>query len=406
MHWPAFPNATLGYCTNVHPGRTLNEVKAQLDTHAVAVRRRLALGDGRLGVGLWFSADVARELDPQSQGHGPAWDFKRWLEDRGLACFTLNGFPYGHFHGDVVKHAVYEPDWRTSERRDYTLALIRILDTLLPPGQMGSISTLPIGWGPMDDDAETLAWIDPLLDVVDALVDLYDATSRCIHLNLEPEPGCYIEDTATLDDAFHLLEETYIRNGGDAQTLRGHLRPCLDVCHSAVMFEPTTHLLEWSRRTGFRVGKVQISSAPRIRMARDPDKRGAQLHALKQLVEPRYLHQTSRGHGGRNRLEAFFEDLPEALAADETHPTEQEWRVHFHVPVHLASLGPLQTTRQHIEKLLQAIRPDDGIEHFEVETYAWDVLPIEHRPATLAESIAEELSWARSLPLEQGGAAG
>ncbi|MEM7577722.1 MAG: metabolite traffic protein EboE [Planctomycetota bacterium] len=397
MHWNAFPSATLGYCTNVHPGRTLDEVKTQLDQHAGQVRRRVC-PDEPLGVGLWFSEDVAKQLDPAVAGKARAWDFKRWLEGRGLSCFTLNGFPQRDFHQPVVKHAVYEPDWRTEDRRDYTLSLIRILDALLPPGQTGSISTLPVGWGPMHDDAETLAWIDPLLWVLDTLAELEATTGRYIHLNPEPEPGCYVEDTATLDDAFDLLDAAYVGNGGDPAVLRRYLRPCLDVCHTAVMFEPADHLLTWSRRTGFKIGKVQISSAPRIRPTRSAAEHETIRTALRQLVEPRYLHQTTRGHGGRSRLEAFHEDLPEALAAAHAQrPTKQEWRVHFHVPVHLESLGVLGTTQQQIIKLLDAIHPDDGIEHFEVETYAWNVLPETHRPANLADGIAAELEWVRSL---------
>ncbi|MEM8781466.1 MAG: metabolite traffic protein EboE [Planctomycetota bacterium] len=396
MFHDAFPRATLGYCTNVHPGRTLDEVKTQLDRHATAVRR-LVCPDETLPVGLWFSAEAARALDPASVGPGPAWDFKRWLEGRGLSCFTLNGFPYGNFHGDAVKHAVYEPDWRTEHRRDYTLALVRVLDALLPPGKTGSISTLPVGWGPMDDDAETLAWIDPLLDVVNVLADLEADTGRYIHLNPEPEPGCYIEDTATLDDALDLLDHAHTQDGGDSAVLRRHLRPCLDVCHAAVMFEPPTHLLDWSRRTGFRVGKVQISNAPRARWHGKPESIAARRRALEQLAEPRYLHQTTRGSGNRFRLEEFFADLPDALAAPGEANRDDEWRVHFHVPVYLERLGELETTRGQILKLLDAIRPEDGIEHFEVETYAWDVLPAEHRPAELAEGIAAELGWVRSL---------
>ena len=38
---------------------------------------------------------------------------------------------------------VYRPDWRTEERRDYTLAVAGILARLLPAGVPGSISTLP-----------------------------------------------------------------------------------------------------------------------------------------------------------------------------------------------------------------------------------------------------------------------
>ncbi len=396
MRWNALPNATLGYCTNVHPGRTLDEVKSQLERHAVAVKRQVCPGEP-LGVGLWFSADVANELDPAVVGNGPAWDLKRWLEGRGLACFTLNGFPYGHFHGDVVKHAVYAPNWTDPQRRDYTLALIRILDALLPAGKAGSISTLPIGWTDTItnlDDPD--AWIDPLLDVVDALAQLEAETGRLIHLNLEPEPGCYVEDTITLDTAIHDLEVASDRH----DDLRRYLRVCLDVCHAAVMFEPADHLLKWCRRTGYRVGKVQLSSAVRIRFEereRNDDLLQQRWEELERLAEPRYLHQTTWGHPSRHRRHAFFGDLREAIDAHEdlTHP--DEWRVHFHVPIHLESLDLLGTTQGEIIKLLRAIRPSDGIEHFEVETYAWDVLPEEHRPAELADGIAAELQWVRSL---------
>ena len=40
---------------------------------------------------------------------------------------TLNGFPYGNFHGQRVKEHVFQPDWTTPERFEYTCNLFRIL---------------------------------------------------------------------------------------------------------------------------------------------------------------------------------------------------------------------------------------------------------------------------------------
>ena len=52
--------------------------------------------------------------------------------EQNLYVFTINGFPYGCFHGARVKENVYVPDWRTPERRDYTNLLADILADLLP----------------------------------------------------------------------------------------------------------------------------------------------------------------------------------------------------------------------------------------------------------------------------------
>jgi hypothetical protein len=63
-------------------------------------------------------------------------------------CFvpTLNGFPYGSFHGERVKERVYLPDWRSPDRAAYTMRLADLLAGWLPEGVTGSISTVPIGF--------------------------------------------------------------------------------------------------------------------------------------------------------------------------------------------------------------------------------------------------------------------
>src|SRR5919204_6039709 len=144
----------LAYCTNVHPAETLAGVLAQLDRYAVPVRE--ALGAGRLGLGLWLARGAATELlaDPDA-----ITALRRALEDRGLEVVTFNGFPYCGFHDPVVKYAVYQPDWTTSERLRYTLDLARILAALLPDGAgYGSISTLPLAWRtPWDEQRQAAA---------------------------------------------------------------------------------------------------------------------------------------------------------------------------------------------------------------------------------------------------------
>ena len=73
---------------------------------------------------------------------------KRFLAEGNYYVFTINGFPYGAFHGRKVKEDAYRPDWSEPERLAYTDHLAGILAELLPAGQQGSVSTVPCTFKP------------------------------------------------------------------------------------------------------------------------------------------------------------------------------------------------------------------------------------------------------------------
>ena len=76
----------------------------------------------------------------------------------------------------------------------------------------------------------------------------------------------------------------------------------------------------------------------------------------------------------------------------------ETWRIHFHAPLHAAALDPLRTSSTVLREGLAALLTSSDCDHFEVETYTWDVLPPSARPtddAGLAEGIAAELAFAR-----------
>src|SRR5438309_1043548 len=182
MERPAFK---FGYCTNVHAGATLDEMRANLDKYAVAVKERYS-PDRPMGIGLWLSANAAAELlAKKAEG-----EFGEWLAERGLVPYTFNGFPYGDFHQQVVRHRVYEPTWWQPERLHYTMQLVEILDALLAPGLEGSISTLPIAWGtPCPDRGALEQAASQLRQAAAWMHQLESETGRLIYLCLEPEPG-------------------------------------------------------------------------------------------------------------------------------------------------------------------------------------------------------------------------
>ena len=381
----------LGYCTNVHAGSDLETTRTNLQQHAVRVKQQ-CVPDSPLGVGLWLSAEAARKLREKGQNE----EFAAWLAEAGLAPFTLNGFPYGDFHQPVVKHEVYKPTWSEKTRADYTLDLIDILDSLLPAGMEGSISTLPLQWGTPAPDAHQLAATAAnVRAVADHLARLEQESGRLIYLCLEPEPGCVIE---RVEDVVRFFED-HLLTPGDEAMIRRHIRVCHDICHAAVMFEGQAEVFNELQAAGIHIGKVQVSSAvivPFDEIA--PEQRADALSQLRSFAEDRYLHQTVV-RSSPSADSVFFEDLPKALATVQNpHELTGQWRVHFHVPVYLEQFGLLQTSRKQIlECLAIATREMPELSHFEVETYAWSVLPEELQHARLSDGIAKELKWFKDV---------
>jgi hypothetical protein len=377
----------LAYCTNVHAGTDYATTLENLDRYAVAVKRRVS-PNAPMGVGLWLPNSAALEV----VGNGRIPELAAWLEARGLCVFTMNGFPYGDFHQTVVKHAVYRPDWADPARLEYTKTLVRILSGLLPKGAEGSISTLPIGWPGPDGNEDTLrAAAENLRALADHLAREEAATGKCIHVDIEPEPGCLLD---TSDDIIRFFQDYLLEPGNEAHTCR-YLRVCHDVCHAAVMGESQADVLLAYQSAGLRVGKVQLSSAVEADFTRlDVDDGSLALDQLFAFQEPRYLHQTMVTHAVDGEETRLYEDLPDALDAIADKPLmEYILRTHFHVPLFLETFGLLRATQGDVLECLRNIAALSDCQHFEVETYAWNVLPERLRVEDLAEGIAKEMQW-------------
>src|SRR5260221_12740422 len=128
----------LAYCTNIHRGETWSETFEGLQKYTLAVRERVCPGKP-YAIGLRLSNRAATELSE----HTRLLEFQRWLSNHNCYVFTINGFPYGEFHGTRVKEQVYRPDWTSPERLAYTNLLFDLLAELVPAGVEGSGSTPP-----------------------------------------------------------------------------------------------------------------------------------------------------------------------------------------------------------------------------------------------------------------------
>jgi sugar phosphate isomerase/epimerase len=378
----------LSYCTNVHPGRTAGEVVEGLDRFTLDVARNFG---APLSAGLWLANSVVKEL---LAGDDRCRRFAAGLATRGLTCHTLNAFPFGDFHSDRVKEEVYRPSWAELSRLEYTLSAARILAVLLPPGVEGSISTLPLGYPPLDPAPDFLSRsADRLVDAACGLARLKEETGQLIRLAIEPEPCCALDETPTAiaffgDVLWPLAAE---RNGLDA--VREHVGLCFDVCHQAVAFEDMGRSISEIDRAGIRINKVHITCAIELE---NPGGNTDGRRALADYVEPRYLHQTKAKAADGRVLHVLDLDRALALEPPTDFRTAQAWRVHFHVPVDAERLGPLNTTRPDLRKALAAVAKLSYAPHLEVETYTWDVLPI-HAGGDLVEGLTRELVATREL---------
>ena len=405
------PDMQIGYCGNVHPALTVDHVLDNVQLHASTVRN-LSCPDETLPFGIWVSKTALDQLQSETN----VQRLRGAMQQHHVNPFTINGFPFGDFHQPVVKQTVYQPDWSTDQRLDYTLKLANLHDELLPHGQPSTISTLPLGWPhkngkaisyaqeclPLKQKADNVfltACANQLRSCAISLAELKIQTGRHCTICIEPEPGCVLD---TAEDLCQFFNE-YLFSGSDAITVQSHIGVCHDVCHSAVMFEHQADAIEAYADSGIAIGKVQVSSAVEVDFGSlDDQQKLRSLRMLSQFSEPKYLHQTCIKVAGEI---VFFSDLSEAI---EAHPDpDGVWRVHFHVPIFASSLGEIGTTQSAIAECIQALElqaeKDMGSnrlafpQHFEIETYAWNVLPLAHRGQTLTTDIAKEISWFRTL---------
>jgi sugar phosphate isomerase/epimerase len=384
----------LSYCSNIHPAQTWAETREVLRGPVPRVKAALS-PDAPFGVGLRLSGEAAAGLradDPR------AW--RQRLADAGLYVFTLNGFPYGRFHGAPVKAQVYRPDWREPARVAYTRDLIEVLAALLPDGVDGSISTVPGCFRAHADAAARATVAQALRTIVADLARLERERGIEIVLALEPEPACMLETTA---EAIAFVQSMQTRDSIDAlagtlgsttaqaeSALARHLGLCLDTCHAAVQFEDPVRTVQDIARAGIRIGKVQATTGLCI----EPVDTAA-IEAVEAFADAVYLHQVVARYG---TALTRYDDLPEAIDAYRRGIPADEWRVHFHIPVFEHRPEPFANTQDFLHRCLpEAIAA--GCRHVEVETYTWDVLPPALRSDDVVDAIVRELEWTRdALP--------
>ncbi|MDT0608502.1 metabolite traffic protein EboE [Croceitalea rosinachiae] len=387
----------LTYCTNIHPGEDWETTFESLKKYIPGVKKEVA-GSKKLGIGLRLSNKASEELGLESV----LYDFKDWLQANDVYVFTMNGFPYGNFHGERVKDKVHQPDWTTHERLEYTSRLFKQLNYLLPTGISGGISTSPVSYKHwFNSESELIKakeiGAENMLTVAMQLFQIEEKTGNYLHLDIEPEPDGIIENSEEVLDFFnnHLIpkgikkfKKEYGFSDEKATILiKRYLTVCYDVCHFALAYEEPQDSFAKFRTNGIRIGKIQISAALKILFC-DSEQREI-WESLEKFNEPTYLHQVTELIDGKV---VTYQDLPLVL---DNRKSANELRAHFHVPIFLEKFSNLYSTQDQILKVISYLLQNNICEHLEIETYTWDVLPKElKRP--LSESIIREIKWLKN----------
>ncbi len=370
----------LAYCTNIHRGETWDQTFDSLKRYALAVRRQVCPSDP-YAIGLRLGQAAAQELScPETLA-----SFRRWLDQERCYVFTINGFPYGNFHGSRVKEGVYRPDWTTVERLEYTKTLFDLLAELVTEEVEGSVSTVPVSFKDfIADDRDVAEAGRRLWQCVDHIERCQSRSGRRLHLDLEPEPLCWLE---TSEETVRFFERMERLRPGDSR-LYEFLGVNYDCCHLAVEFERPEVALDRFRDRRIRIGKIHLSSALKLVPTREA------LEALKAFADDVWLHQVvERLADGRLRR---YRDLPEALAVNvaEIGESVEEWRVHFHLPLHASPTGQFEDTTDHLRGSLDYLRDHPGLcSLLEMETYTWEMLPPELKSREVVDQLVEEYRW-------------
>jgi sugar phosphate isomerase/epimerase len=376
----------LTYSTLVHPADTWEDLWASVQTYLPPVKARVC-PDAPFGVSLRLSAATADRLANDGAARD---DLRRFLAENDMFVYTANAFPYGPFKDRVVKQAVYEPDWRSERRVQYTMQVADILSDLAPAGVDPSIQPSPLGFKPnVSGEDIVAAYTENVLRVAEHLVAVERVTGRTVTLAIEPEPYCFLETTPETIAYFseHLYTDAASERLGGEAALRRHLGIVFDICHQAVEYEDIGASLQALVDARIPIFKLQEAAAIHV-----PEVGEEAVETLRRYAQTIYLTQT---YERRNDTMNRYLNLEDAFAAWEREPEDAEWRTHVHVPVFLDDLGAFRSTRFAIEEALAFHKRTPLSAQLEVETYTWDVLPTELKSGDIVEYVCRELEWVR-----------
>jgi len=164
-----------------------------------------------------------------------------------------------------------------------------------------------------------------------------------------------------------------------------------------VEFEEPADVLRRFPSTTLRVSKLHFSSALRFKRRR---RRAAHCIRLLMRLFPQVITRATGGALTRYRdLDVALNPNPQSAI-----PQSDEWRIHFHIPLHCAPTPLFSTTSDHLLGVMDALAQIPSPAHTRDGNYTWEVMPAEMRTAAWSISLWRNMSG-RCGELRQRGLA-
>lgn len=329
------------------------------------------------------------------------------LDQHGLELLGFSAVSIG----GGAKEQVHDPDWRTEDRLSFMFPATNLAAEFASPEQEIGISTNALSyrrWIDVDMPGNWAALTLNVIRIVQHLAGIRDRTGVTIHVDLEPEPGSVLRDTADVVKFYSqwllprggamLSDRMSLGEGSSGEIILRHVRIALDTAHAAVVWDDAASTLDAFAHYGIRIGRLQASSALEVEVPSDVDAQQELAEHLAMFASPTLLQQVIARRDGE--IVRRFDDLPDAIAVINESAGET-WRMHTHAPLLADRYGVFQSTRSATANWLQEItarKIDVGM--IELRSANWDVVPHDDR-GPIETMIMREADWVRELIVSQ-----
>ena len=317
---------------------------------------------------------------------------------KGISAVSISG---------GAKEQVHHPDWRTEERLGFMFPALNLAAEFATPEHEIGVTTNALSyrrWVDVDMPGNWAALTLNVIRVVQHLVGIHDRTGKILHIDLEPEPGSVLRDTADVVKFFSqwllprggamLSDRMQLSNGSAGEAILRHVRIALDTAHAAVVWDDAAATLDAFAEHGIRIGRLQVSSAIEIEVPADEAAQKTMAEHLGAFTSPTLLQQVVGWQDGE--IKQRFDDLPDAIAVIGK-SAGQTWRIHTHAPLLADRYGVFASTRAETSAWLREIaRRGIDIGMIELRSANWEVVPHDDR-GPLESMIMQEAAWVREL---------
>ena len=360
------------YCSNIFKNNTKKKLIKNINK--LHIKLKIKNKKEKINIGLCISNKISNEIKKN------IIEIKQNFKKKFINIISINGFVYKSFHLKNIKDKIYWPDWTSKKRTNFTKNLIEITKQLKNKKDFGSISTMPISykyW--IKKKKQTYIFYKSSKNLITLTKYL-----KKIILSIEPEPCCLIETSSEFIKYINKWLEPLFKRNNKKKNIKKYIGLCYDICHFSVKFEKHKKILKKIREENITIGKLQISSAIKIKNKKINKKK------INFLIKSPFLHQTTYKY--KNRIKTY-KDIKYAIKNVIKHK-HLEWRIHCHIPIYFNKYKSFLTTNNEIIKVLNEIKKNKFTKHMEIETYTYRNLKIKY---DIFNSILKEYKWLKKI---------